>query len=86
MNQITIRGIDPEIAHEIRRIAKESRKSINQVIKEIIHREFGHREFGRHPSPASSLKELAGGWSQKDAEAFELSIQSCEQIDEDMWK
>lgn len=81
MNQITIRGIDPEIAHEIRRIAKESRKSINQVIKEIIH-----REFGRHPSPASSLRELAGGWSQKDAEAFELSIQSCEQIDEDMWK
>lgn len=81
MNQITIRGIDPEIAHEIRRIAKESRKSINQVIKEIIH-----KELGRHQSPASSLKQLAGGWTQKEAEAFELSIKSCEQIDEDIWK
>ena len=81
MNQITIRGIDPEIEHEIRRIARESRKSINQVIKEIIHKEFERQE-----SPASSLKQLAGGWSRKEAEAFELSIKSCEQIDEDMWK
>ena len=81
MHQITIRGIDPEIEREIRRIARESCKSINQVIKEIIH-----REFGKKTSPASSLKRLSGGWSQNEAEAFQLSIQSCEQIDEDMWK
>ena len=81
MPQITIRGIAPEIEKEIRRIAKESRKSVNQIIKEIIH-----KEFERHNSPASSLKQLAGGWSRKDAMEFELSIKSCEQIDEDMWK
>ena len=81
MQQITIRGIEPKIEQEIRRIAKGSRKSINQVIKEIIHKEFKNPE-----STASSLKQLAGGWSRKDASEFELSIKSCEQIDEDMWK
>jgi hypothetical protein len=81
MQQITIRGIEPEIEQEIRRSAKESRKSINQVIKEIIYKEF--KMFG---SPASSLKQLSGGWSQKEAAEFEFSIKSCEQIDEDMWK
>ena len=81
MQQITIRGIAPEIEQKIRRIAKGSRKSINQVIKEIIHKEFKNPE-----STASSLKQLAGGWSPKDASEFELSIKSCEQIDEDMWK
>jgi phosphopantetheinyl transferase (holo-ACP synthase) len=81
MQQITIRGITPEIEREIRRMAKDNRKSINQVIKEIIH-----KEFKRPEAPASSLKQLAGGWSRKEAADFEHSIKSCEQIDEDMWK
>jgi hypothetical protein len=83
MQQITIRGIAPEIEQKIRRIARSNRQSINQVIKEIIHKEFGRQ--GVKPL-ADSLKELAGGWSRKDASDFELSIKSCEQIDEDMWR
>ena len=80
MHQITIRGIDPEIEREIRRCAKESQKSINQVVKEIIHKQF------RPPqSPASSLRQLSGGWTQEQAAEFESAIQSCEQIDEEMW-
>jgi hypothetical protein len=81
MQQITIRGLEPKIEQEIRKIAKGSHKSINQVIKEIIHNEFRGSTV-----PASSLKELAGGWSEKDAAEFERSIKSCEQIDEAMWK
>ena len=81
MPQITLRGIEPEVEKKIRRIAKDSRKSVNQVIKEIIH-----KEFGKDRAPLSSLKQLAGGWSQEEASEFLLSIQSCRQIDEDMWK
>ncbi len=81
MQQITIRGIEPEVEQEIRKIAKDSRKSINQVIKEIIY-----KELKRVEAPASSLRQLAGGWSRKEASEFEISIKSCEQIDEDMWK
>ncbi len=81
MQQITIRGIDPEIEREIRRSAKENQKSINQIVKEIIHKEF------RRPEPAAaSLKELSGGWTRSEAAEFEASIKSCEQIDEDMWQ
>ena len=81
MQQVTIRGLDPEVEKEIRRIARESRKSINQVIKEIVH-----KEFKGVTAPAESLRELGGGWSQAEADDFERSIQSCEHIDEDMWK
>jgi len=81
MQQITIRGIDPEIEQEIRRSAKENQKSINQIVKEIIHKEF------KRPEPAAaSLKELSGGWTWTEAAEFEASITSCEQIDEEMWK
>lgn len=83
MQQITIRGITPEIENKIRQIAKSNHQSINQVIKEIIHKEFGEKSYKPR---AASLKELSGGWSPKDAADFELSIKSCEQIDEEMWR
>ncbi len=81
MPQITVRGIEPEIEKKIRQIAKKSHKSINQIIKEIIY-----KEFKKEQPPSSSLKQLAGGWSPEEASGFSLSIKSCEQIDEEMWK
>lgn len=81
MQQITIRGIKLDVEKEIRKIAREHGKSINQVIKEIIHKEFNQKE-----APAASLKDLAGGWTQEEAREFERSIEFCEQIDEDLWK
>jgi hypothetical protein len=81
MQQITIRGIDPEIEREIRRSAKERRKSINQIVKEIIQKEF------KRPEPAAaSLKQLSGGWNRTEAAEFQAAIKSFEQIDEEMWK
>ena len=83
MQQVTIRGIAPEIEQKIRQIAKSKQQSINQVLKEIIHNEF---EKHGHQPKAASIRELAGGWSKKEASDFNLSIKSCEQIDEDMWR
>jgi hypothetical protein len=85
MTQITLRGIDPDIEQKIRRMAKKSGKSLNRVVLDIIykHSEFNKRD--RRPA-ADSLRKLAGGWSEKDAQIFLESIKSCEQIDEEMWK
>jgi hypothetical protein len=83
MQQITIRGLEPEIENKIRQLARDKNQSINQVLKELIHKSFGKR---KHPPRAMSLRDLAGGWSQRDADEFERSIQFCEQIDKDMWQ
>ena len=81
MQQVTIRGLDQDVERVIRKIASDNGKSMNQVIKEIIH-----KEFEKSRRPASSLSEMAGGWSRPEAAEFEAAIQSCEQIDEDLWK
>jgi fructose-bisphosphate aldolase class 1 len=83
MQQITIRGIAPEIEKKIRRVAKSNRQSINHVIKETINKAFEKK--AKRPR-ASTLKKLAGGWSQEDAADFKRAIRSCEQIDGDMWR
>lgn len=83
MQQMTIRGIEPEIEEKIRKIARQNHQSVNQVLKDIIRKEFvADRRLPR----AATLKQLAGGWSRKEAAEFNLAIESCEQIDEDMWR
>ena len=84
MRQITLRGMDPEVEHTIRRIAKTTGKSLNRVILDMIHQYTGLNKKNKNP-PAASLRDLAGGWSDKDAAEFLDSIKSCEQIDKEMW-
>ena len=85
MGQITIRGITPEVEKEIRRISKDTGKSINLVIREIIYQHAGFNQK-RKIAPAESLRKLAGGWSAKEASDFNAAIKSCEQIHDEMWK
>ena len=80
MNQITVRGIAPEVEKEIRRMAKASGKSINKVMLERIGGSSGPQKHGKKPAGAS-LAELAGGWSEKEAREFEKSVRVFEEID-----
>jgi len=84
VTQITIRGMEPEIEREIRRLAKKSGKSLNRVILDMIHLHSGLR-LKNDRSSTESLGKLAGGWSEKEAAEFMKSIKSCEQIDEELW-
>jgi hypothetical protein len=85
VSQITIRGIDPAIESKIRRLAKQSGKSLNRIILDMVYDYTGVKKRNQKPA-ANSLRKLAGGWSEQEAAEFLESIKSCEQIDEEMWK
>ena len=81
MTQITLRGIDSEVEREIRRIARKTGKSLNRVILDMIYHHTGFKKKQKL-LPAASLRNLAGGWSEKEAFDFFESIKSCKQIDD----
>jgi hypothetical protein len=85
MAQITLRGMDPEMEQDIRRMARKSGKSLNRIILDMIYEHTSHKKNTKI-RPADSLRTLAGGWSEKDAKEFFESIKSSEQIDEEMWR
>ena len=85
MTQINLRGLDPDMEQKIRRMARNSGKSLNRVIQDMIYHYTGFKKKAKR-APAESLRELAGGWSEKDAIKFQEAIKSSEQIDEEMWK
>jgi hypothetical protein len=82
MGQITLRGIEPEIEHKIRQMAREKHLSLNTVLKEIIRQKF---QKGNQRPGADSLRSLAGGWTEREAKDFQKAIKTCEQVDEEMW-
>ena len=82
MSQITLRGLDPQIEREIRRIAKKTGKSINHVVLEMLGKSAGSR---KRP-PADSLRKLAGGWTENEASEFNDAIKICDQVDKEIWR
>jgi hypothetical protein len=85
MNQITVRGIAPEVEKRIRREAKVTGKSLNKVMLELIGGYAAPGKLRKKPAGAS-LAGLAGGWSEKEAREFEESVRVFEEIDGAMWK
>ena len=86
MTQITIRIADPEVEKALRRKAKESGKSLNKVVLELIRAGTG-TGAGRKRSPrGATLAELAGGWTEEEAREFEEAVKIFDEIDEAMWK
>lgn len=83
MRQITVRLSDPELEERIRRMAKETGKSLNRVVLDLLNGETGKE---RKKLAGESLAKLAGGWSDQDAREFEEAVEIFERIDEKIWK
>ena len=87
MTQLTIRGFDPRLASEIRKLAKAERISLNRAALRLLARGAGLAD--RAPAGRTigdSLDSLIGTWSAAEARKFAGSIRSLEQIDRALWK
>jgi plasmid stability protein len=85
MRQITLRGLDPELERAIRSKAKETGKSLNRVVRELVAEGAGLGK-GKKGHRGASLAALAGGWTEKDAREFRESVRIFEEIDDEIWK
>ena len=86
MTQMTNRISHHEMEKVLRRKAKESGKSLNKVVLELIQAGTGTGAGRKRSSKGASLAEFAGGWTEEEAREFEDAIKIFEEIDEAMWK
>lgn len=85
--QITLRGIDPALAAEIRRISSEEGISLNKAALRLLARGAGIPSRGsRKRLIGAELDHLLGTWSDSDAAEFLESVHSCDQVDESFWR
>jgi hypothetical protein len=87
LKQLTIRGFDPDVAEEVRELARRERLSLNQAVMQLLRRAAGRHKEGdaRAHRVGSSLDDLAGTWSERDEKEFARAIEPLERIDEAFW-
>ena len=87
MSQLTLRGFDPRLEAEIRRIAESEGISLNQAALKLMRKGAGLEKRAKPGGGIGHrLDRFAGTWSAGEAKEIEASIRSLEQIDGDLWK
>jgi hypothetical protein len=80
--QYTVRSVPAHVDRALRRKAREERKSLNEVLREVLIREAeGPGGSGR---VYTDLDALAGSWVE--VAGFEEALAAQDQVDETLWR
>ena len=76
--QLTIRGVDDEVAERLERLSRAQNKSVNAVVLGILEGAVDARERKRR------LKRYTT-WTAEDLAEFSDALQGQRQVDTDLW-
>lgn len=85
-DQLTLRGFDPRLRRAIEELARRERISLNRAALHLMEQGAGLERRPGEDRIGRSLDHLIGTWSENDAKDFLASIESVEQVDEELWK
>ena len=87
MNQLTVRGLDDELAERIQRLAKRDGTSLNQAALKLLRKGAGLADPAqRADTVGSSLDHLIGTWSEDEAAELDAALEEFKVIDEAAWR
>lgn len=78
MKALSIRGVDEELSHMLRKIVATEKISINQLEKYILSTHLRFQVY-------SDLDKLAGTWTENEKESFEMGVKDFEKIEPGLW-
>jgi len=87
MEQLTVRGFEPEVERRLRALAESEGISLSQAAMRLIR-----RGAGLEPLPpgaeavGNALDEFIGSWTEGEAREFEEALAPLEQIDPELWR
>ena len=85
IRQITLRGLEPRLVEEIRRLSMEEDLSLNQAALRLLKRGAGLTAPKERRVIGHRLDPWIGTWTEAEARRFLDGIRSCEQVDEEFW-
>ena len=86
MKNISLRGLDAELAGRLQQTAKTEGKSINQLVLETLRQRFGLDKAKRFTRVYHDLDELFGAWSEREYQTIQGQIDAERRIDAELWK
>jgi len=83
---ITIRGIDSSVSSKLKQVAKNEKKSVNQLILDMIKQSIGMQKREKYTKKYDDLDHLFGKWTDGEFENIQGIIDSQRKIDLELWK
>ena len=86
MKAITIRGVEPEVAENLKIAAGKQDKSVNQFILDLLKTDLGLKKQKEFSRIYDDLDDLFGRWNNDEFAKINTAIASQRQIDDEIWK
>ena len=85
MKAITIRGIDSDMSVKLKQVAESEKKSVNQLVLDLIKQNIGMQKKKRYTRTHNDLDDLFGQWSDAEFEKIQRSVDNQRKIDLELW-
>lgn len=82
---ITLHGLDADLATAFRDYAAKAGKSLNAAAKELLRRALG-LPTAKEKEQIEAWRRFVGSLPDEDAAEMRETLKAFEQIDEEMWK
>ena len=86
MKAITIRGIDSEVSSKLKQVAKDEKKSVNQLVLDMIKENIGMQKRKRYTKKYDDLDQLFGIWTEDEFNKIQGVIDNQRKIDRELWE
>jgi len=86
MGSLSVRGVDEELADRLKRQARESGKSVNQHVVEVLRKSVGLDKEKRFTRVHTDLDRFFGSWSEAEFKRIQGKIDSERRVDKELWK
>ncbi len=84
MNTLTLRGIKPDLAEQLRRRAANQGKSLNRCIVELVEESVLGNASGKTRAH-HDLDHLFGSLSKEDARHIKDAVADSRTLDQEVW-
>ena len=86
LKNMTLRGLDPQLAAKLREVAEREGKSVNQTVLDALRRQFGLDKSRRFTEVYHDLYHLFGRWDEDEFTRIQQKIDSERCIDPELWR
>ena len=86
MNALSIRNIPQPVVKSIRRLARESHKSINKTVVELLAQGTGVQSDENPSRKKRDLGTVFTRWTREEFEEFQNHTGDFNHIDDELWR
>ena len=86
LKNMTLRGLDSQLASRLKEEARREGKSVNQTALDALRKQFGLSKPRRFTEVHRDLDHLFGRWDEEEFARIQQNIDAGRRIDPELWQ